>query len=277
MIYASDLDQTLIYSARSMGVPVDSSGLVAAEQAEGKNLSYISKEALSLLKGLQADTIFVPVTTRTIKQYERIHLFQGAIRPAYAVMSNGGNIMVNGIVDELWNRGIRKKVLQGAASAQEARAYFEPIMNEEWVAGERFCDELFFAFVIQRDRMPLEAVLEKAELVRALGWEVSIQGRKIYLVPAAVNKRDAIEHIRSMHPGEPLLASGDSILDKCLLDAADYAIAPRHGELFNEQQRNPSSMAYRFTKHSGIFAADEILSYVHEVYRETRAMEDVSR
>ncbi len=65
--------------------------------------------------------------------------------------------------------------------------------------------------------------------------------------------------------------------DKCLLDAADYAIAPRHGELFNEQQRNPSSMAYRFTKQSGIFAADEILSYVHEVYRETRAMEDVSR
>ncbi|MFC5653151.1 hydrolase [Paenibacillus solisilvae] len=277
MIYASDLDQTLIYSTRSMGVPADSPGLIAAEQAEGKTLSYISQEALSLLSRLQTDAIFVPVTTRTIKQYERIHLFQGAIRPAYAIMSNGGNIMVNGIVDELWNRGIRRKVQQGAASAQEARAIFDPIMNEEWVVGERFCDELFFAFVIQRDRMPLEAVLEKAEIARALGWEVSIQGRKIYLVPAAVNKREAIEHIRSMHPGLPLIASGDSILDRCLLDAADYAIAPRHGELYNEQQRNPSCTAYRFTKHSGVFAADEILGYVHEVYRDTRALEDVSR
>ncbi|BBH22895.1 hypothetical protein Back11_42400 [Paenibacillus baekrokdamisoli] len=276
MIYASDLDQTLIYSIRSMGVPAESTGLVIAEQAEGKVLSYISNEALTLLRTLSNDMIFVPVTTRTIKQYMRIHLFQGALHPAYAITSNGGNILVHGNVDEVWNRSIRKKVQQSAVSAEEARQYFEPIMNEEWVVGERFCDELFYAFVIQRDRMPLEAVMEKAEQVRALGWEVSIQGRKIYLVPSVVNKRDAIQHIRQMHVGEPLIASGDSILDKCLLDCADYAIAPRHGELYNEQQRNPASMNYRFTKHSGVFAADEILNYVHAVYRENRAMEEVS-
>ena len=276
MIYASDLDQTLIYSTRSMGVPAESAGLVIAEQAEGKVLSYISNEALNLLHSLPRDLLFVPVTTRTIKQYKRIHLFQGVLNSTYAITSNGGNILVNGIVDEVWNRGIQKKVQQSAIAAEEARQYFEPIMNEEWVVSERFCDELFYVCVIQRDLMPLEAIMEKAEQVRAMGWEVSIQGRKVYLVPAVVNKRDAIAHIRQMNLGKPLLASGDSILDKCLLDYADYAIAPRHGELYNEYQRSSSSAAYRFTRHSGIFAADEILNYVHEIFKENQAVEDVS-
>lgn len=32
-----------------------------------------------------------------------------------------------------------------------------------------------------------------------------------------------------------MVASGDSLLDRCLLDYADYAIAPRHGELYRER------------------------------------------
>lgn len=272
MIYASDLDQTLIYSTRSMGAPLESPDILPAETVSGKIVSYMSKYTLSLLQGLPAGMEFVPVTTRTVAQYERIHVFRDHVVPGYAVTSNGGNILLHGRVDEDWRSMIRGKVSALAAGAVEARSYFEPIMNEQWVVGERFCDELFYAFVIERDRMPLEAVLEKAEQVKALGWEVSIQGRKIYLVPAAVNKADAVHEVRRRLGVSELIASGDSLLDQCLLEIADYAIAPSHGELFREKQRNPDSIPERFTAKSGIFAADEILDYVHAVYQTKEAV-----
>lgn len=267
MIYASDLDQTLIYSKRSLGVPLESPGLLPAEQINGATSAFISEQALQWLKTLPEDVMFMPVTTRTIEQYRRITVFQTELVPAYAVTSNGGNIIVGGEVDREWNRRIHEQVRRDGAHAEEARQVFGQVLHEDWVVNERFCDELFYAFVIERDRMPLEQVLEKARIMREMGWEVSIQGRKIYLVPATVNKQAAVEHIRNLTNGGAVVASGDSLLDRCLLDYADYAIAPRHGELYREQLRDKLEVNYRFTEVSGVYAADEIMAYVHEIQR----------
>ena len=46
MIYASDLDRTLIYSLGAIGVPETTPGLVPAEIIDGKTVSYISQQAL---------------------------------------------------------------------------------------------------------------------------------------------------------------------------------------------------------------------------------------
>ncbi|WP_348621674.1 HAD family hydrolase [Paenibacillus polymyxa] len=267
MIYASDLDQTLIYSKRSLGVPLESPGLLPAEQIDGATSAFISEQALQWLKTLPEDVMFMPVTTRTIEQYKRITVFQTELVPAYAVTSNGGNIIVGGEVDREWNRRIHEQVHRDGAHAEEARQVFGQVLHEDWVVNERFCDELFYAFMIERDRMPLEQVLEKARIMREMGWEVSIQGRKVYLVPAAVNKQAAVEHIRNLTNGGAVVASGDSLLDRCLLDYADYAIAPRHGELYREQLRDKLEVNYRFTEVSGVYAADEIMAYVHAIHR----------
>lgn len=238
-----------------------------AEQIDGATSAFISEQALQLLKTLPEDVMFMPVTTRTIEQYRRITVFQTELVPAYAVTSNGGNIIVGGEVDREWNRRIHEQVRRDGAHAEEARQVFGQVLDEDWVVNERFCDELFYAFMIERDRMPLEQVLEKARIMREMGWEVSIQGRKIYLVPAAVNKQAAVEHIRNLTNGGAVVASGDSLLDRCLLDYADYAIAPRHGELYREQLRDKLEVNYRFTEVSGVYAADEIMAYVHAIHR----------
>ncbi|MDQ0061786.1 HAD family hydrolase [Paenibacillus harenae] len=272
MIYASDLDQTLIYSARSIGVPTDSYGIVPAERHQEKTIAHISQEALRLLAYLPSDVQFVPVTTRTESQYRRIHIFQEVIVPQFAVTSNGGNIMKNGVPDREWRVNIERRLAAGAASAAEARTHFAGVLASDWVLREDLCDELFYSILIDRERMELEAVMEKAEAVKSLGWEVSIQGRKIYIVPSVINKWDAIAHIKSRLGGLEVIASGDSLLDRCLLDQADYAIAPAHGELFREKQRDPASVRTRFTERSGIFAADEIVSYVHHISQQLKAV-----
>ena len=89
-----------------------------------------------------------------------------------------------------------------------------------------------------------------------LGWNTSIQGRKIYLVPNAINKGAALQFVQELSGASHSVAAGDSLLDESLLLAANYSMAPSHGELF---RRNTTSDHYEFTKASGILASEEIL------------------
>jgi hydroxymethylpyrimidine pyrophosphatase-like HAD family hydrolase len=266
LIYASDLDRTLIYSLGALLVPEDSPGLVPAEIIDGKTVSYISHAALQRLKELTASIIFMPVTTRTIAEYKRINLFQETIIPDYAVTSNGGNILVRGVVDQQWRALIGRLVERNSAAAEEVGKLVRSVVRPEWIINERYCDELFYTFMVYRDLLPLDEINHLAERLLGLGWKVSLQGRKLYVVPEAVNKSDAIVHVRRTVHSEPMVASGDSLLDKCLLESADYAIAPRHGEIFAEQQATLVELNYPFTELSGVHAGEEIMQYVQKIY-----------
>ncbi|MGN7764027.1 HAD family hydrolase [Paenibacillus sp. 22594] len=272
MIYASDLDRTLIYSSSAIGIPEDSPGLVPAEVIDGRTASYISQHALELLKELSAKITFMPVTTRTVAQYRRINLFQDTVIPDYAITSNGGNILVNGVLDQEWRATIGKLVEQESAAAEEARRLVRSVVRAEWIISERYCDELFYTFVVHRDLLPLDEITRLAEHLDGMGWKVSLQGRKLYVVPGAVNKSDAIIHVRRTVHSEPMVASGDSLLDKSLLAIADYAIAPCHGEIFAEQQAGLVKLEYPFTKKAGVFAGDEIMEYVQRLYNNLTAL-----
>ncbi|MWC27820.1 HAD family hydrolase [Paenibacillus sp. MMS18-CY102] len=262
MIYASDLDMTLIYSHRAMLVPPDTQGISVVETYGGKSGAFMSDVAMAELKALAERVIFVPVTTRTMAQYQRIEVFQQHIVPAYAITSNGGNILHNGQVDTQWQRLVQQRLRKEACSPEEAFRTFAPIVSEDWVLESRLCDELFYVYLMDRERMPAEAVQERAQALAELGWELSVQGRKVYIVPSVVNKRDAAAYIRQRHPELPLAASGDSLLDRSLLESADYAIAPAHGELYRIYQETGIKGSWRFTQQSGLFAAEEIVSYV---------------
>jgi hydroxymethylpyrimidine pyrophosphatase-like HAD family hydrolase len=266
MIYASDLDRTLIYSLGALCVPEDTPGLVPAEIIEGKTTAYISRKALELLQELTANVIFMPVTTRTIAEYKRINLFQETLIPDYAVTSNGGNILVGGVVDQEWRSHIGRLVEQNSAAAAEVREIVRSVVRTDWIISERYCDELFFTYMVYRDLLPLDEINHMSERLHGLGWRVSLQGRKLYIVPEAVNKSDAIIHVRRTVRSEPMVASGDSLLDKSLLESADYAIAPCHGEIFAEQQVTQVKLNYPFTQQKGVFAGDEIMLYVREIY-----------
>jgi hydroxymethylpyrimidine pyrophosphatase-like HAD family hydrolase len=272
MIYASDLDRTLIYSLNAIGVPGDTPGLVPAEIIDGRTVSYISQQALAMLKELAAKIVFMPVTTRTIAQYRRINLFQETVIPDYAVTSNGGNILVDGVVDQEWRAAVGRLVERGSASAEEAGRLVRSVVRAEWITSERYCDELFYTFVVHRDSLPLDEITRMADRLDGLGWKVSLQGRKLYVVPEAVNKSDAIIHVRRTVRSEPMVASGDSLLDKSLLASADYAIAPCHGEIFAEQEAGLVNLEYPFTKQSGVFAGDEIMQYVQTIYNNLTAL-----
>ncbi|MFC4598480.1 HAD family hydrolase [Cohnella hongkongensis] len=256
MIFACDLDQTLIYSRRSMGA-VGENELVPVEKYEGEDLSYMTRSAYAQLRELSREIDFVPATTRIPEQYERIHGLAGGIRIRYAVVSNGGRVLVDGRTDPQWDGIVREAVRSGAATGEEAKRLFDRLADPRWVLKERYCDGLFYAVVVKREEVPDGWMDRLASELAVCGWNCSLQGRKVYLVPDPVSKGSAVSYVKELAGASTLFAAGDSLLDESMLRIADEAMAPGHGELFLKYGGKGGSL--RFTDHSGIRASEEIL------------------
>lgn len=260
MIFASDLDQTLIYSVRSKGEAAIEE-MVPVELHEGRHISFMTKPAIEKLEQLTCMARFVPVTTRIPRQFNRIFGIREAFNPEYVIVSNGGTILVNGEIDQEWHSFVRDAVKQHCAAHTEIASLFAGIASSHWVKSNDLCDELFYSIVVEREHLPLEALKELRLQLARLGWSYSLQGRKIYLVPEKVSKGAAIQYVKEKLASTFVYAAGDSLLDESLLLAADYAISPVHGELGRLYGAHPH---IQFTEARGAFASEELLDSILE-------------
>ncbi|WP_139992945.1 HAD family hydrolase [Paenibacillus paridis] len=260
MIFASDLDQTLIYSARSKGETAIEE-MVPVELYEGRHISYMTKPAIEKLKELASFVRFVPVTTRIPEQFNRIFGIRELFEPEYIIVSNGGTILVHGQVDQEWQSFVRDAVKQHCAAHTEIASLFAKISSDHWVKSSDLCDELFYSIKVERDRLPLETLEELRVELAAHGWSYSLQGRKIYLVPEKVSKGAAIQYVKEKLGSSFVYAAGDSLLDESLLLAADFALSPAHGELGRTYDTHPH---IQFTEARGARASDELLGTILE-------------
>ena len=85
---------------------------------------------------MQLHSYFIPVTTRTIEQFQRITLFQNEIIPEYAITSNGGNILHNGKQDVTWNKEI-KRISVECIERNDILKEFEQIAHKDWVISQK--------------------------------------------------------------------------------------------------------------------------------------------
>ncbi|BBB91466.1 MAG TPA: HAD family hydrolase [Methylomusa anaerophila] len=267
MLFASDLDQTLIYSQSSFRLAPGAipPALNLVEIHEGREISYVANSVALRLQRLLDNVCFVPVTTRTIEQYRRISLFRRDFTPDYAIVCNGGHILVRGNPDEAWNRQVRANMEQFCADRSLILARFGELQHESWIQSSRTVDRLFDYFIVERATVPAAELNSFTEWAEQQNWRVSLQGRKLYFVPKVVNKWDAVAHVRNLTGRTRIAAAGDSLLDLCMLEQADFAIAPCHGEIWEHHSDGRLVMVnIRFTKQQGIYAADEILDFIFE-------------
>ncbi|MGO3325583.1 HAD family hydrolase [Gordonia sp. (in: high G+C Gram-positive bacteria)] len=226
-------------------------------------LSFMTAPAVDALTALAAHTNVVPVTTRTRAQFERISLPGGPFR--YAVVSNGGRILCDGDDDALWRARLHERVSERSAPLADLHADLLSRIDDSWVQSTRIADDLFVYLVVDPDRQPPDFVPSWREWCAPRGWTVSQQGRKIYAMPVAVTKSSAIAEVRRRLVEEgvlptdaPVLAAGDGRLDADLLEFADHAIRPRHGELHDAGWTIPG---LKVTRVAGAAAAEEILAW----------------
>ncbi|MCQ4086656.1 HAD family hydrolase [Saccharibacillus sp. JS10] len=266
MIFASDLDRTLIYSKKAIGDSFVEAEVIPVELYQGEHISFMSPASSKLLVELSKTTLFVPVTTRTIEQYERIFYIREIFRPKYAVTSNGGNVLIDGVPDPDWKKHVDEQLRSSEDAAKVIEA-FDNISSPEWVKSYRHSDNLFYSIILEREKMPLDVVEDFRKELAKMRWNLSVQGRKMYLVPDGVNKGEGLLHVKALAGASRIAASGDSLLDESLLKAADYAIVPRHGEIYAAHQQ---SGLYTFTDRDGIHAAEDLIVKISEWFQDPK-------
>lgn len=264
MLFASDLDQTLIYSHKTLISKEIDEQIRPVERLDDRFISYMTHSALCQLHEVSKRVIFVPVTTRTKLQYQRINFLDYDITHQYAVTSNGGTIFSEGVEDKDWSQLVfaeRDKCLD----AQDLIHRFDEISHPSWVLKDsgKLADDLFYYCLIEREKIPVSELAAFKIWANENNWELSVQGRKLYLVPLHVNKKAAIHYIKEKEGVSSVVAAGDSLLDLDMLIAADFALAPAHGELYSLYLQGILGLEkIRFTQKSGIEAAEEILKSV---------------
>ncbi|MFE9026482.1 HAD family hydrolase [Streptomyces iakyrus] len=257
VLVASDLDRTLIYSAAALALTMPDARaprLLCVEVHESKPLSYMTETAARLLTDLGDAALFVPTTTRTRKQYQRINL--PGPEPTYAICANGGHLMVDGVSDPDWHAQVTARLADQCAPLAEVQEHLLRAADPVWVRKHRVADDLFAYLVVERELLDEDWVKELAVWAENRGWTVSLQGRKIYAVPKPLTKSAAMREVARRTGAGLTLAAGDSLLDTDLLLAADQGWRPGHGELADTGFAAPS---IRVLPDRGVLAGERIL------------------
>lgn len=257
VLVASDLDRTLIYSPSALALTMPDARaprLLCVEVHEARPLSFMTETASQLLSELGDMAVFVPTTTRTRKQYLRINLPGPA--PTYAICANGGHILVDGVSDGDWQAAVTSRLAAECAPHEEIQAYLATTADPVWLRKQRVAEDLFSYLVVERELLPEEWVKELAAWAEGLGWGVSLQGRKIYVVPKPLTKSAAVREVLRRTGAKLSLGAGDSLLDADLLEAVDLGWRPGHGELADTGWMGPGVTAL---PERGVLAGERIL------------------
>lgn len=220
MLFLSDLDRTLIFSYKRL-----SEDNICVEEMDGKKLSYMTPHSAELLREIALLTEFIPVTTRSAEQYRRICLPSGT--PHYAVCDNGGNLLIDNIPDPKWRKRAEELIRPAMEEMSRIRAYWETL--EEIYLDVRFVDE---TFLYTKSHTPSETLKQTAESFSPETVNLFENGDKIYAVPKGISKGTAVRWLREML-GDKIIAAGDSLFDREMLDNADIAVI-KLGELSGE-------------------------------------------
>lgn len=219
MIFLSDLDRTLIFSYNRL-----SPDNLCVEKREGKELSYMTHHSAGIFSEIMEKITFVPITTRSREQYERI-VFPGGYVPKYAIIDNGANLLVEGIPHSQWREEFQEAFLKAEEEIDACREFLE---GEESVYFKIVTVDDSFLFT--KCRNTAEVMERLRRKVRNVHTSVYQNGEKLYVIPDGISKERAADKLREFLHDDVLAAAGDSLFDEQMLARADIAII-KSGEL----------------------------------------------
>lgn len=262
MIFASDLDRTLIYSKKFINSYKNLTGIdpLLLETKDDIEISYISKEASLLLKKISSKVTFIPITTRSIEQYKRINFYDIGIEPKIAITSNGGTILLDNKIDLEWNKIITNQ-FSSTLTPEEMVKELDSFLNGPLISRHYICDN-FFIYCILNNETSLneDTILELQNICSINKYILSIQERKIYFIPEFINKSNALLYLQDKLNTSVILSAGDSNLDIPLLKISNLGFIPKHGGI-NHLSKDSNSIFS--TESEGIFASEEILRNIN--------------
>ena len=103
VLFVTALDNAIIFSKGF----VKDENVEAVEYKDNKEVSYITKIALSYLKDLNEYMTIIPITSRSLEEYKQI-TFHSMFE--HAILNNGLTILYKGIVEDVnWQILVKKE------------------------------------------------------------------------------------------------------------------------------------------------------------------------
>ncbi len=217
IIFYSDLDNTLIYSYKhDIG-----SNKKCVEIYQDREISFMTSESFEILKRIQSKVLFVPTTTRTIEQYQRIR-FDIDI-PKYALVCNGGILLKDGISDFDWYHETLNIISDVRTEVEKSIGLLEKDENRYFEI--RYIEQLFVFTKTSKPTVTIEylsSILDKTKV------DIFNNGDKIYVIPKELNKGAGIMRLNKKLSADKIIAAGDSEFDISMLKASDIGFCPDH-------------------------------------------------
>lgn len=224
MIFATDLDNTMIFSHRLVeGIE---NQLCCVEYYNQKPLTYMSYGSIEILKKLIEQIIVIPVTTRSFAQFQRVGIFPTC---KYAIVDNGGIILENGNINLLWKEHVNEilKDYDLPGTLEFLSRLFGSSLKAKIVDG-------IFIFAKCDDPNACKKVFECE--FSADNWTLSFHRNKVYIIPKRITKGNALKFVCEtlIRDNHSVITAGDSDLDLSMLEYASYGIIPSDSVLVSK-------------------------------------------
>ena len=197
----SDLDGTIIFSHRH-----EIGERVLVEKLNGKPQAYMTVKGYDALQRF-GNKWFIPVTSRTIAQYRRIHFFKDNREPDYALLDNGGVLLKDGKVDIEWlykTKELFQDDLERLYSFQESLDYAKSKLQDDLILFLRDGDT--------------ERAIKAAE---SEGFMTFVTSGKKYACPPGLTKGAAVNRFKAEHFTGYTVCAGNMKPDISMLSECD--------------------------------------------------------
>lgn len=230
MIYATDLDRTLIFSKKFIENKVKQTNIQIepVEYKDDKLISYISTRVKNELIRInkRKNIVFVAVTTRSIEEYQRIKL---PIIPEYTICSNGGTILHKGNILESYETYIKNVIDTLDINLENEIDKLKTVKSICNIP--RIVDNKYIFCKTNNEEKFLAESIVKFDKTK---FTVTVQRGKCYIIPNGINKSNSLKWLKKYLKEDYILAVGDSELDIPMLQMADYGFTQKHGELYKQ-------------------------------------------
>lgn len=254
MLVFSDLDRSIIFSNKFIDTDIDYTNI---EVYEGKEISYISKFTIDMIREIQKNGVFIPTTTRTVDQFDRIGFSEFNIEFQWVIAANGGIILKDGEVLGSWKKRV-DEILLKSKPIDKVIERFKKYENNPGILKLRKAEELFFYLVVDLDIFKFYMIEGFIEELDSLGWKVYFSGRKIYFLPKGITKENAVKYLSDNIGVDKFYTIGDSFMDEGMLSMSSNPFTLKHGEL----AKVAYDKGFALSKLDGMKGTEEVLKNI---------------
>jgi hydroxymethylpyrimidine pyrophosphatase-like HAD family hydrolase len=236
----SDIDDTLIQTARKTNFDKESSVFVV--DREGEPISYIYKSVEKLLQAtIKNDNIvLIPTTARSIESYHRTRFSTDATianKIEYAVLNFGGVILKKGEVDREWQEHIDTQYANLGIKIEKMYENIIALMDEHFGSEHglkiRLIENFYVDVLNKKNKLDevynkqIETLL-KEYLKGNEEYYLYINGPSFALLPHFLNKSTAVKHLIEKYDPILTIGAGDNSNDLEFMFETDFLVLPNN-------------------------------------------------